>query len=141
MVWKGKSLWMEFFFFFVNGPQVVLIQVALSTSDLIELQTTVLDIVQRINASHASLSHQPVVFLHQDISFQQYLGLLTVADALVITSLREGMNLTSHEYIFCQDEKQSPLILSEFTGSSALFAGSEITVNPWNYRQCADAIF
>ncbi|EWC46257.1 hypothetical protein DRE_04428 [Drechslerella stenobrocha 248] len=120
--------------------KVTLIQVALSTSELVELQTTVLDIVSRINASFATFGHLPVVFLHQDISFSQYIALLSVADALVITSLREGMNLTSHEFIFCQDERHSPLILSEFTGSSALFAGSDISVNPWDYRQCADAM-
>ncbi|KAK6334100.1 hypothetical protein TWF696_002602 [Orbilia brochopaga] len=120
--------------------KVTLIQVALSTSELVELQTTVLDLVSRINANFATFGHSPVVFLHQDISFSQYLALLTVADALVITSLREGMNLTSHEFIFCQDEKHSPLILSEFTGSSSLFSGSDISVNPWDYRQCADAM-
>ncbi|KAF3162199.1 hypothetical protein TWF225_009608 [Orbilia oligospora] len=121
--------------------KVTLIQVALSTSELVELQTTVLDIVSRINANFATFDHSPVVFLHQDINFSQYLALLTVADALIITSLREGMNLTSHEFIFCQDERHSPLILSEFTGSSSLFAGSDISVNPWDYRQCADAMY
>ena len=118
-----------------------MVQVALSTSDLNDFQTSVLDIISRINKSYASLSYQPVIFLHQDISFQQYLALLTLADAFFINSLREGMNLTSHEYIFCQDEKQSPLIMSEFTGSAAFFAGSEISVNPWDYRQCSDAIY
>jgi trehalose-phosphatase len=86
-----------------------------------------------------------LVFLKQDISYQQYLALLTVADTLMITSLREGMNLTSHEYIFCQDgkfskKKYGPLILSEFTGSAAVFNGADLSVNPWDYQKCADAI-
>jgi trehalose 6-phosphate synthase/phosphatase len=63
----------------------------------------------------------------------------------MITSQREGMNLTSHEFIFCQDgklgdSKHGLLILSEFAGSASLFGGSELSVNPWDYRQCADAI-
>jgi trehalose-phosphatase len=63
----------------------------------------------------------------------------------MITSLREGMNLTCHEFVICQDgrasdKKHGPIILSEFTGSSALFDGSELGVNPWDYRKCADAI-
>ena len=63
----------------------------------------------------------------------------------MIMSLREGMNLTSHEFIFCQDgrftsKKHGTLILSEFTGSSAVFEGSELAVNPYDFRQCADAI-
>lgn len=121
------------------GFQVVLIQVALSTTENLDLNNQVSDIVTRINSSHANLAHSPVVFLHQDISFEQYIALLTIADALVVTSLREGMNLTSHEYVYFQDEKHSPLILSEFTGSASIFEGAQISVNPWNMKQCADA--
>ncbi|KAK4200044.1 family 20 putative glycosyltransferase [Triangularia verruculosa] len=125
--------------------KVVLIQVALSTSEKSELDATVSDIVTRVNSSWANLAYQPVVYLKQDIDYAQYLALLSIADALMITSQREGMNLTSHEYLFCQDGKNSEkkhgsLILSEFTGTSSLFGGNELSVNPWDYRACADAI-
>lgn len=112
---------------------------ALSTTENLDLQNQVADIVTRINSQHANLAHSPVVFLQQDISFSQYIALLTIADAMIVTSLREGMNLTSHEYVYLQDKKHSPLILSEFTGSASFFEGAEISVNPWNNRQCADA--
>lgn len=70
---------------------------------------------------------------------------MTVADVLMVTSLREGMNLTAHEFILCQDgegseKKYGPLILSEFTGSTSVFAGNELSVNPWDYQACAEAI-
>lgn len=136
--------------FLNKNPQwrenTVLIQVALSSSQNSDLDATVSDIVTRVNSSWANLAYQPVVYLKQDIDYAQYLALLTIADALMITSQREGMNLTSHEYIFCQDGKIYPqskhgsLILSEFTGTSSLFSKSELSVNPWDYRQCADAI-
>lgn len=63
----------------------------------------------------------------------------------MVTSLREGMNLTSHEFVYCQDGKYGgksygTLILSEFTGSASVFDSSAILVNPWDYRQCAEAI-
>ncbi|KAL1635695.1 Trehalose-6-P synthase/phosphatase complex subunit [Diplodia intermedia] len=125
--------------------KVVMIQVATSTTENSELAMTVSDIVTRIESTHSTLAHQPLVFLRQDISFSQYLALLSVADALMITSLREGMNLTAHEYIACQDGKASekkcgPLILSEFTGSASIFNGHELSVNPWDYQKCAEAI-
>ncbi|KAJ9133288.1 Glycosyltransferase family 20 [Pleurostoma richardsiae] len=136
--------------FLNKNPQwrdkVVLIQVALSTSEKSELDATVSDIVTRVNSSWANLAYQPVVYLKQDIDYPQYLALLTIADALMITSQREGMNLTSHEYLYCQDgkeledKKHGSLILSEFTGTASLFAGSQLSVNPWDYRACADAI-
>jgi len=49
------------------------------------------------------------------------------------------MNLTSHEFVVCQEEKKSPLILSEFAGSSGSLA-SAIHVNPWDYEEVAEAI-
>ncbi|KAH8173657.1 glycosyltransferase family 20 domain-containing protein [Sarocladium implicatum] len=129
--WRGKT---------------VLIQVALSGSEKSDLDAAVSDIVTRVNSTWANLAYQPVVYLKQDIDYAQYLALLTIADALMITSQREGMNLTSHEYLHCQDGKvQTPskhgsLILSEFTGTASLFNKNELSVNPWDYRQCADAI-
>lgn len=125
--------------------KVVLIQVATSTSEQSELLTTVSDIVTRIDSVHSTLAHQPLVFLKQDIGFSQYLALLTVADVLIVSALRDGMNLTAHEYIFCQDgrgchKKHGPLILSEFTGSATVFGGYQISINPWDYQQQARAI-
>ncbi|KAI0013154.1 glycosyltransferase family 20 protein [Xylariaceae sp. FL0662B] len=125
--------------------KVVLIQVALSTSERTDLDAAVGDIVTRVNSNWANLAYQPLVYLKQDIPYPQYLALLSIADALMITSQREGMNLTSHEFIFCQDGKYSDakhgsLILSEFTGTASLFGNKELSVNPWSYRQCSDAI-
>lgn len=54
------------------------------------------------------------MFLHtSEVSFGQYLALLTAADAFLVTSLREGMALRTHEYVICQEGKARPLILSE----------------------------
>jgi len=124
--------------------KVVLIQVAASTTEDPELASVVSEIVTRIEARHSTLTNDPLLFLRQDISFSQFLALLSVADALAITSLREGMNLTAHEFIICQDgemskKKHGPVILSEFTGSAALFAGDALAVNPWDYNNIADA--
>ena len=127
--------------------RVVLVQVASSTSAQSELLTTVSDICTRIDSVHSTLAHQPLVFLKQDIGFSQYLALLSIADVLMITSLRDGMNLTSHEYIYCQDgtathgeKKHGPLILSEFTGSASVCGGAQLSINPWDYQQQADSI-
>lgn len=125
--------------------KVVLVQVATSTTEQPELEAMISDIVMRINSTHSTLAHQPLVFLKQDLAFPQYLALISVADAMMITSLREGMNLTSHEFVYCQDgkygsQRYGSLILSEFTGSASVFGNHALLVNPWDYRQCADAI-
>jgi trehalose 6-phosphate synthase complex regulatory subunit len=127
--------------------KVVFIQVATSTTEQAELDAAVADVVTRINSQPSSLADILLAFHKQDIPYSQYLALLTAADCLMITSLREGMNLTSHEYVYCQDgkhataKKHGPLILSEFTGSASIFDRSHcLLVNPWDHRECADAI-
>jgi HAD superfamily hydrolase (TIGR01484 family) len=122
-----------------------LVQVATSTTEQPELEAMVSDIAMRINSTYSTLAHQPLVFLKQDLAFPQYLALISVADALMITSLREGMNLTSHEFVYCQDGRygnkaHGSLILSEFTGSASVFGNYALLVNPWDYRQSAEAI-
>ena len=57
----------------------------------------------------------------------------------MITSLRDGMNLTSHEYVVCQDGKHSPLIISEFAGTYGNF-GAALRINPWDIKESAKAI-
>jgi trehalose-phosphatase len=106
----------------------------------VESQSTVSDIVTRINCMYSTLDYQPVVYLHQDMTYHQYIALLQIADALVVTSLRDGMNLTSHEFVYLQDKSHAPLILSEFTGSASVFNGAEISVNPWDHSMCAVAL-
>ncbi|KAK5146206.1 Trehalose-6-P synthase/phosphatase complex subunit [Rachicladosporium monterosium] len=106
------------------------------------------DIHDKMVIDHNSQVIFPLIFLKQDIGFSQYMALLTVADVLIISALRDGMNLTAHEYIYCQDGKgwtgrekrHGPLILSEFTGSAAVFGGPQISINPWDYQQHANAI-
>ena len=70
----------------------------------------------------SSLSYQRVVFLHtQDLTFSQYLAFLTVGNAFIVTSLREGMALKTREYVECQEGKYRPLILSEVGSFCFLF--------------------
>ncbi|KAI6022070.1 glycosyltransferase family 20-domain-containing protein [Pisolithus marmoratus] len=123
--------------------KVVLIQVALQTTESNELAGGVSDVVARINAAFSTLTYQPVVFLHvQEVTFSQYLALLTVADAFMVTSLREGMALRTHEYVECQEERNRALILSEFTGTYS-YSGfrSCFAVNPYDTRGTAKAIY
>lgn len=94
--------------------QVVLIQVALARTEQNELQASITDVISHVNSRFGSLTYQPVVLLHtQDITFPMYLGLLSAADAFMVTSLREGMALRTHEFVECQHERKRPLILSE----------------------------
>jgi trehalose 6-phosphate synthase/phosphatase len=90
----------------------------------------------------SSLTYQPIIFFHtHDVTFSQYLALLTVADCFIVTSLREGMALRTHEFVECQEERKRPLILSEFTGSFSFSGFREcLAINPWDIQMTANAI-
>ena len=124
-----------------------------SAGEVPELEAEVSKITMRINKKYSSTVHQPVVLLQEDIGTPQLIALLMLAEVFMATGLREGINLTSHEYILCQGEKHGirmhgSLIISEFVGSASVFhdfngprsEASKLLVNPWNYKQCAAAI-
>lgn len=129
--------------FLLSHPEMidttVLIQVCQINNTDIQLENEVTTLVDRINSLKSNLAHpEPCVFLHKDIEFTQYIALLTEADAFAVTSIREGMNLTCHEFIYC-NQKLSPLILSEFTGAAAVLGEEAILVNPWDLKEMAEA--
>ncbi|CAG8548967.1 12250_t:CDS:10 [Acaulospora morrowiae] len=120
--------------------KVVLIQVtspALTESP--KLERKVAELIAHINATYGSLEYTPVHHYHNNTGEVDYFALLSVADIGLITSVRDGMNTTSLEYIMCQQENYGPLILSEFTGMAGSLSAS-IMVNPWDYTGVAKAI-
>ncbi|KAI9312741.1 glycosyltransferase family 20-domain-containing protein [Dichotomocladium elegans] len=120
--------------------QVVLIQVTDSGSlDSKKLENKVSDIVAHINGTYGSLEFSPVHHYHHQVARDELYALLSIADAALITAVRDGMNTTSLEYIMCQQETHAPLILSEFTGTAGSMS-SALMVNPWDYAGIAKTI-
>jgi trehalose-6-phosphate synthase len=80
-------------------------------------------------------------YADQSIPFDRMSAMYRVADAMVITSVRDGMNLVAYEYIACQQEQPGALILSEFAGAAHSLADAPIVVNPWNISELSDAMY
>ncbi|KAI8918785.1 glycosyltransferase family 20-domain-containing protein [Entophlyctis helioformis] len=95
--------------------------------------------VSRINGTYGSLEFVPVHHYHQNLDQEEYYALLSMADIALITSIRDGMNTSSHEFVVCQQENAGSLILSEFTGTAGSMSGAYL-VNPWDYVGVAHAI-
>lgn len=107
----------------------------------------VIEIVNRINDKHSSFAKQqlPIVLIGHQVGPAEYYALLTVGDVLMISTQRDGMNLTAHEFLYCQDGKvedrvHGAVILSEFAGCAEILKGNQLTINPWNIRQQVAAI-
>jgi len=94
-------------------------------------------LIARINGRFGQPGVTPVEYLHRDISRPALVALYRRADVMMVTPLRDGMNLVAQEYVLCQSEPGLPgrwrgaLLLSELAGSAQVLPGA-LLVNPWN---------
>jgi alpha,alpha-trehalose-phosphate synthase [UDP-forming] len=95
--------------------------------------------VSRINGEHAELGSPPIHYLHQTYPADEMAALYLAADVMLVTSLRDGMNLVAKEYVACRDDDTGALVLSEFTGAADELSGAFL-VNPHDIEGMKDAI-
>lgn len=120
--------------------------------DLEGLQTEIEDNCKRINEQFGRSGYSPVVLVKRTLSSVERMAYYTIAECVVVTAVRDGMNLTPYEYIVCRqgitslegstDDKprgKSMLVLSEFIGCSPSLSGA-IRINPWNIESTAEAM-
>ncbi|XP_052291361.1 alpha,alpha-trehalose-phosphate synthase [UDP-forming] 1-like isoform X6 [Citrus sinensis] len=124
--------------------KVVLIQIAVPTrTDVPEYQkltSQVHEIVGRINGRYGTLTTVPIHHLDRSLDFHALCALYAITDVALVTSLRDGMNLVSYEFVACQASKKGVLILSEFAGAAQSLGAGAILVNPWNITEVASSI-
>nr|ALN13337.1 trehalose-6-phosphate synthase-4 [Hevea brasiliensis] len=124
--------------------KVVLLQIAVPTrTDVPEYQkltSQVHEIVGRINGRFGTLTAVPIHHLDRSLDFHALCALYAVTDVALVTSLRDGMNLVSYEFVACQASKKGVLILSEFAGAAQSLGAGAILVNPWNITEVAYSI-
>jgi alpha,alpha-trehalose-phosphate synthase [UDP-forming] len=95
--------------------------------------------VERINRRFQTSDWRPIVFLPQHHSHEQILPYYRTADLCLVTSLHDGMNLVSKEYVAAQSNQTGVLILSRFAGASHELVDS-LLVNPYDTEELAAAI-
>ena len=117
----------------VDPADTVLVQVATPSRERVDQYKVLRDEIElavgRINGAHGTLGRAAVLYLHHSYPRSEMAALYQVADVMVVTSLRDGMNLVAKEYIACRTEGTGVLVLSEFTGA-AVELGQALLVNP-----------
>jgi alpha,alpha-trehalose-phosphate synthase [UDP-forming] len=106
----------------LDPANAVLVQVASPSRERVEeyqrLRHEVEVIVGRINGDHSSVGTTAVHYLHQSFSKEEMVALYLAADVMLVTPLRDGMNLVPKEYVACRFDLRGALVLSEFTGAA-----------------------
>ena len=125
------------------GPRPVLVQVASPSRERVEAYQTLREEVEgtvgRINGQHGEVGYAPVHYLHQSFPREEMAALYLAADVMLVTPLRDGMNLVAKEYVACRNDENGTLVLSEFTGAADELAGAFL-VNPHDIEGMKNAI-
>jgi trehalose 6-phosphate synthase len=119
----------------LTADDAMFVQVAAPSRDRVRQYRALRDdidrLVGRINGELGRIGQPPITYLHASYPRSEMAALYRAADVMVVTPLRDGMNLVAKEYVACRTEGEGALVLSEFTG-----AANELTqaflVNPYD---------
>jgi trehalose 6-phosphate synthase len=121
----------------------VFVQVAAPTRALLDeykqFQERITRVAERINERYGRPGYQPVHLLAQHHEHDAVVELFRAADIAVVTSLHDGMNLVSKEFVAARDDEQGVLVLSRFAGAAGELTEALI-VNPYHVEETADAL-
>ena len=121
----------------------VFVQVAAPTRSSLEeyrsFQDRVSRVADRINRRFGREGYKPVHLLAQHHGPAALNELFRAAQICVVTSLHDGMNLVSKEFVASRDDLQGVLLLSRFAGAARELTEALI-VNPYHVEDTADAL-
>ena len=127
----------------LSVPETVMVQVATPSRERVEhyqaLRVKVEREVGRINGDYGRVGVPAVHYLHQSYSRSEVVALYCAADVMMVTPLRDGMNLVAKEYVAARVDLGGALVLSEFAGAAGELRQSFLC-NPHDLQSVKDAL-
>src|SRR5215213_3676267 len=124
--------------------RVRLVQVAVPSRTNVEayqeFRALVDGLVGRINGAFGTPRWVPVHYIYRGLSEPELVALYRAADVMLVTPLRDGMNLVAKEFIASRTDGDGVLILSEFAGASWELPEA-IVVNPYDVEASAESYY
>ncbi|KJX74713.1 alpha,alpha-trehalose-phosphate synthase (UDP-forming) [Mycobacterium lepromatosis] len=121
----------------------VLVQLATPSRERVEsyqiLRNDIERQVGRINGEYGEVGHPVVHYLHRPVPRDELIAFYVASDVMLVTPLRDGMNLVAKEYVACRNDLGGALVLSEFTGAAAELRQAYL-VNPHDLEGVKDTI-
>ncbi len=121
----------------LDPKRTAFIQVAPSTRSKVEEYQKIRDdvelLVSRANGALGPVGTNPIHYMHQSMGPEELAALYVAADVMLVTPLRDGMNLVAKEYVAAKIDDQGALVLSEFTGAAEQMSEAW-HVNPYDIR-------
>ncbi|HVL83476.1 MAG TPA: trehalose-6-phosphate synthase [Pseudonocardia sp.] len=128
----------------ITADEAVMIQLATPSRERVEhyqrMRNDIEQSVGRINGEFSRVGHPAVHYLHQSLPREELVAFFLAADVMLVTPLRDGMNLVAKEYVACRPDHGGVLLLSEFAGA-AIELKDAILVNPHDTDGVKDALY
>ena len=96
--------------------------------------------VGNINAVHGKPGWQPIAYFYDSLPFDVLSALYSAADVCWITSLYDGMNLVSKEFIASKQDSTGVLVISEFAGASKELSDA-LVINPYAVQRTSRTLY
>ena len=127
----------------LDHDRQVFVQVATPSRERVEQYRNLRDdidrLVGRINGDVGRIGRSPINYLHTSVPREEMAALYRAADVMVVTPLRDGMNLVAKEYVACRGGSDGALVLSEFAGAARELKQAYL-VNPYDINATKLAI-
>lgn len=121
----------------------VLIQLATPSRERVDSYRLLRNDIERqvghINGEYAEVGHAVVHYIHRPVPRDELIAFFVAADVMLVTPLRDGMNLVAKEYVACRNDLGGALVLSEFTGAAAELRQAYL-LNPHDLEGVKDVI-
>lgn len=95
--------------------------------------------ISEINGKFGKINWTPILYYYRFLNFEELVAHYLAVDVILVTPLKDGMNLIAKEFVASRKDKKGVIILSEFAGS-AKELGEAIIVNPNSIRSLAEAM-
>jgi len=116
-----------------SSAECLLIQIAVpsreSAVEYREMRTRTEQIVGRINGDYSEPGRVAVHYFRRNLPREELAAFYLAADVMVVTPLKDGMNLVAKEYVASRRDGTGVLVLSEFAGAAAQLRRA-LLVNP-----------
>jgi trehalose 6-phosphate synthase len=127
----------------ISADDVVMIQVAepsrSNVNGYAEVRAEVERQVGEINGSHGTMQRPAIHYLHRSHDFDELMALYRLADVMVVTPFRDGMNLVVKEYVATRHDLTGAVVLSEFAGAAHELSQA-VLVNPYDIDGLKEAL-
>ncbi|MCU1514289.1 MAG: otsA [Microbacteriaceae bacterium] len=127
----------------ISPEDVTLVQVANPSRERVQAYMALRDEIEltvgRINGDFGTIAHTPISYHHHGYPREEMAALYVAADIMLVTALRDGMNLVAKEYVACRFDEDGVLVLSEFAGASDELKRA-LLINPHDIDGMKDAI-